>query len=103
MSETERIQVVLPRKLAGEVRRQVPARTRSAWIAKAIQDRLMAERRLEAIDRAFGTWSDEDFPNLGSEEDIEAWRMALWSGNESGTALMAGRASARKKPGRRSA
>jgi hypothetical protein len=74
MGETERIQVVLPRKLAGQMRKRVPARTRSAWIAEAIQDSLMAERRLEACDRAFGAWSEADFPGLGAAEDIAAWR-----------------------------
>ena len=103
MIDTERVQVVLPKKLAGQLRERVPARKRSAWIADAIEDRLLAEPRREAIDRAFGSWKDEDFPGLDTPEDIEAWRDALWLGKAPESTLRTSRGPGRKKAGRRSA
>jgi hypothetical protein len=103
MSDTERVQVVLPKKLAGQLREQVPSRKRSAWIAAAIQDRLLAERRLDVIDRVFGSWKDEEFPGLDTPDDIAAWREAVWSGNASNGGLATKRGPSGKKAGRRSA
>ena len=94
MNETERLQVVVPKKLAGKLRKRVPARKRSAWIVEAIEDRLTAESRIEAIDRSFGTWTDEDFPGLDTAEDIKAWRASLWGGGGEET---------QRKPARRPA
>ena len=80
MDDVERIEIRLPKKLARRLRAPSPAGGRSAWIAEAIDDRLRPVSRLEATNRSFGTWTDEDFPGLDTVDDIERWRASLWSG-----------------------
>ncbi|TAK64842.1 MAG: hypothetical protein EPO22_05415 [Dehalococcoidia bacterium] len=100
MDVDETIHVRLPSRLARRLRARVPAAgDRNEWLVAAIRQRLLSEAavglasRLEAIERSFGTWTDEDFPGLDSAEDIKRWRAALWTG----TAFR--RSNPRRRPG----
>lgn len=82
MAETERIQVVLPKQVAGDLRKRVPARKRSAFIAESVANRLLAERRRELLTREEPGWSDADYPYLNTSEDIRIWLRAIRSGED---------------------
>ena len=88
MDADETIYVHIPRKLARRLRARVPAGDREAWIVAAIEERLRRESghdavdyesRLDAIERSFGSWADEEFLGLDTVEGIERWRASLWA------------------------
>lgn len=45
--QTQRINITLPNDLARDLRRAVPVRSRSRFIAEAVQDRLAKKRNLK--------------------------------------------------------
>lgn len=73
--ETVRLNVVLPRSLAEELRRLVPARQRSQLIADATAERLARLKLQQALAEAKGAWHDEDHPELAA--GVESWRDEL--------------------------
>ncbi len=78
--ETERINVILPKELAEELRTMVPARQRSQVIAQALAEKLKRLRQTEAIRQAAGAWRDEDHPDLMAYEDYEVWKQRIRGG-----------------------
>jgi hypothetical protein len=81
--ENERLNIVLPRDLAEELRALVPARKRSEVIAQALAEKLARLRQVEAVREAAGAWSDEAHPELSDYADYEAWKKAIRGGLES--------------------
>jgi len=72
-SGKERINVIFPEDVLQELRRLVPPKQRSQLIVKATAERLALLRQQEAVKKAAGTWSDEDYPELKSDADLERW------------------------------
>ena len=54
-----RMNVSLPARLLGELKRRVPARRRSEFIAEAVREKLARAAQAEAAAAAAGAWSDE--------------------------------------------
>ena len=81
---SERIQVVLPSKLAARVRARVPVRERSSFIAAAVANAIDREEQMERqqLEPDGAIWSDEDYPYLNTVDDIRDWREAIWSGQD---------------------
>lgn len=73
--ETIRLNIVLPRALAEELRRMVPARQRSRLIADATAERLARLKLQQALSEAKGAWQDRDHPELAA--GVESWRDEL--------------------------
>jgi len=71
--ETQKTTVVFPQSLLQRLRERVPPRQRSAFIVEAVEEKLALEEQLAAIEEAAGCWSDEDHPELKTDEDIERW------------------------------
>ena len=79
---TQKITISLPQPLAERLKAHVPPRQRSDYIAKILEEQLALEEQLTALEETSGCWSDENHPNLGSDEEIEAWLTNLresWS------------------------
>lgn len=72
-SSKERINVIFPADVLQELRRLVPSKQRSRIIVEATAERLALLRQREAVKQAAGTWSDEDYPELNTESDLERW------------------------------
>jgi hypothetical protein len=72
-SETQKMTVSLPKTLLERLKERVPPRRRSAFIAEAVEERLALEDQLQAIEESAGCWTDEDHPELMSDEDIDSW------------------------------
>jgi len=72
-SSRERINVIFPEDVLKELRRLVPSKQRSRVIVEATAERLALLRQQEAVKEAAGTWSDEDYPELNTEADLERW------------------------------
>jgi FPC/CPF motif-containing protein YcgG len=73
MSETQKVTVVFPKPLLERLRECVPPRQRSAFIVEAVEEKLALQEQFAAIEEAAGCWSDEDHPELRTDEDIDRW------------------------------
>ena len=71
----ERINVVMPASVVAELRRLIPPRERSRFIARATADRLLQLKQRKALEEAAGAWKDENHPELA--DGVEAWRDEL--------------------------
>jgi hypothetical protein len=56
---TTRMNVSFPPRLLTELKRRIPARRRSDFIASAVEEKLARGAQLEAVAAAAGAWSDE--------------------------------------------
>ncbi len=82
-SETQKMTVTFPKPLLERLRERVPPRQRSAFIVEAVEEKLALQEQLAVIEETAGCWSDEDHPELRTEEDIDRWLTELrWSWDE---------------------
>lgn len=59
-----RLHIVIPESLAREIDRMVGKRGRSKFLTQAAEQELKRLRMLKALQRAAGSWKDEDHPEL---------------------------------------
>jgi len=77
---------MLPAALLSRLREHVPARQRSRFILEAIEERLALEEQITALEETAGSWSDQNHPEMRTDEDIDRWLDNLrqsWSKKES--------------------
>ncbi|MFZ1404994.1 MAG: hypothetical protein WAW03_18005 [Anaerolineae bacterium] len=82
----QKITVMLPEALLSRLREYVPARQRSRFILEAIEERLALEEQITALAETAGAWSDQNHPEMRTDEDIDHWLDNLrqsWSKKES--------------------
>lgn len=77
LSDVRRITVTLPATLLTRLDEHVPARSRSRFIFQAIEERLAIEEQLTALDETAGAWTDENHPDMKTDEDIDRWLTTL--------------------------
>jgi len=68
----ERLNIRVPRQLADDLKRLVPARKRSQLIVAATADAVARLKQQEAL-RQEKIWSDENHPDLATQEDINRY------------------------------
>ena len=68
-----RAQIVLPDSLGKALKELVPVRSRSAFIAQAIENRLRHLNQIEALKESAGAWSDADHPELKTQGDVRKY------------------------------
>jgi metal-responsive CopG/Arc/MetJ family transcriptional regulator len=73
----ERINVLLPSSLLAELRELVPPRERSGFIAEATAQRLLQFKQQKALQESRGAWTDENHPELQTQEDVKNWLKEL--------------------------
>lgn len=66
-----RINVTFPEPLLEMLDSVIPPRERNSFIVEATERALRRERLLKAIERSSGAWSDTDYPELATDEDID--------------------------------
>ena len=76
-AQAQKITVTLPRELIERLDDRVPSRQRSRFIANAIESQLAIEEQLAALEETAGIWTEEKYPNLKSDEDIDSWLQIL--------------------------
>lgn len=76
-SSTQKFTLSLPQALAERLNAQVPARQRSVFIARVLEDYLAVAEQAAILDETAGCWSDEHHPELATGQEIEAWLAAL--------------------------
>ena len=69
----QKITVMLPEALLARLREHVPARQRSRFILEAIEERLALEEQIAALAETAGAWSDQNHPEMRTDEDIDHW------------------------------
>lgn len=69
----ERLNIYLPKRLAGELRELVPDRERTAFFIEILERELRRKRLAAAVQAANGAWRDEDHPELATPEAIDRW------------------------------
>ncbi len=72
-TKLERISIYFPKPLLDDLRKYVPARKRSALIVEATERELERLKVLAALEQTSGAWTDEDYPELATDEDIERY------------------------------
>jgi hypothetical protein len=85
-SDSQKITVTLPRALLTRLREHVPARQRSRFILEALEERLALEEQVAALEETAGAWSDQNHPEMRTDEDIDRWLADLrssWGQRES--------------------
>jgi len=68
----ERLNIRVPRELANDLKRLVPARKRTQLIVDATAEAVARLKQQEAL-REGKIWSDESHPDLKSQEDINRY------------------------------
>ena len=82
--DIQKTTVTFPPSVLKRLREHVAPRQRSAFIAEAVEDKLALEEQLDALEKAAGTWSDQDHPDLHTDQDIDRWLSNLrhsWDGH----------------------
>jgi Arc/MetJ-type ribon-helix-helix transcriptional regulator len=74
---TQKITLSLPTPLVERLKAQVPPRQRSTFVAEALQEWLEREETLAILEETSGLWSDEDYPEFATDEDIDRWLREL--------------------------
>ena len=68
-----KMQIVLPDALAEALKRSVPIRQRSRFIAEAVEGRLRALKFQQALKVAAGGWTDRHHADLKSQADVNRY------------------------------
>lgn len=76
-TQAQKITVTLPRELIERLDDRVPSRQRSRFIANAIESQLAIEEQMAAVEETAGIWTEENHPELKTEEDVDAWLQNL--------------------------
>lgn len=71
--QTKRMHVVIPEETVRAIDSIVGKRQRSQFIAKALSEKLQQMRIIKAIDKAAGSWKNEDHPELACTEGTKKW------------------------------
>lgn len=73
----ERINILLPSSLLAELRELVPPRERSSFITEATAQRLLQLKQQRALRESRGAWTDDNHPELQTQEDLRNWLKEL--------------------------
>lgn len=77
LQDVQKMTVVFPKSVLERLRERVPARRRSAFIVEAVVEKLALQEQLAAIEESAGTWSDQEHPELATDQDIDRWLTEL--------------------------
>jgi uncharacterized membrane-anchored protein YjiN (DUF445 family) len=69
----ERLNLYLTKSVAEELRRVIPPRERTRFVEEALAKALRRQKLLDALEKSYGAWKDEDHPELATGEDIDRW------------------------------
>lgn len=71
--EVRKMTVTFPKPVLQRLSERVAPRRRSAFIVEAVEEKLALQEQLAAIEETAGSWSDEDHPEMKTEEAIDHW------------------------------
>lgn len=56
-----------------ELRNSIPARERTRFVEDVLARELRRRKLLEALEKAYGAWTDENHPEMKTPKDIDRW------------------------------
>jgi hypothetical protein len=69
----ERMNLYITKSIMDDLKKAVPARERTRFVEDILARELRRRKLLDAIEKAYGAWKDEDHPELKTFEDINRW------------------------------
>ncbi|HLO30087.1 MAG TPA: hypothetical protein VK249_13170 [Anaerolineales bacterium] len=69
----ERLNLYITKSLMDELRNSIPARERTRFVEDILARELRRRKLLDALEKAYGAWTDEDHPDLKTFDDINRW------------------------------
>jgi hypothetical protein len=72
-AKTEKVSVTIPARLVKEIRSITSPGEVSAFFTDALEYYLAVNKQAKALEKAFGAWKDEDYPELKTPEDATAY------------------------------
>ena len=75
--DTQKVTITLPKMVLQRLNELIPARQRSLFIAKALEERLALEEQLLALEESAGAWLDERHPDMQDDAAIDRWLASL--------------------------
>lgn len=69
----ERMNLYITKSLMDDLRTSVPARERTRFVEDILARELRRRKLLDALEKAYGAWKDEDHPDMKTFEDINRW------------------------------
>jgi predicted transcriptional regulator len=79
-SDSEKVTITLSRALLERLRAHVPARQRRRFIEEALEERLAMEEQVAVLRETAGAWTDEGYPEMATDDDIDRWLQHLRAG-----------------------
>jgi len=93
----ERMNLYITKSVMDDLRKAVPARERTRFVEDILTRELRRRRLLDALEKAYGAWTDASHPEMKAPGDIDRW---VASGRKKSTRDLSaewGRASRKKK------
>ena len=78
-SQSRKITVTVPESLLIRLDNTISARKRSLFIVQAVEEKLALQEQFAAIEESAGAWSDENHPEMATDENIDKWLADLRS------------------------
>jgi hypothetical protein len=69
----ERMNLYITKSLMDDLRTSVPARERTRFVEDILARELRRRKLLDALEKAYGAWKDEDHPDMKTFDDINRW------------------------------
>lgn len=69
----ERMNLYITKSLMDELRNAIPARERTRFVEDVLARELRRRKLLDALERAYGAWTDENHPEMKTPKDIDRW------------------------------
>jgi len=73
VSNKNKTHLVFPTELLQTIDQLVGKRKRSKFVVEAAREKIARERFLKALNEAAGAWTDENHPDLNTNEDIRRY------------------------------
>lgn len=74
-----RVDITLPIKLIAELKKSVPKRKRSLFIANAVEDKLNRIKRDKGLEELAGIWDKAGGFKFSTDKELTQWRRKLWA------------------------
>ena len=69
----ERMNLYITKSLMDDLRKAVPARERTRFVEEVLARELRRRKLLDALEKSYGAWTDENHPDMKTYEDINRW------------------------------
>ncbi|HKY52847.1 MAG TPA: hypothetical protein VJM08_01020 [Anaerolineales bacterium] len=69
----ERMNLYITKSLMDDLRSAIPARERTRFVEEVLARELRRRKLLDALEKAYGAWTDENHPEMKTSKDIDRW------------------------------